>query len=52
MRGIFSPFLDVVSKTLVGGIFRLNLISAVDLKHGTSLITSTPNSAVEFLGLY
>ena len=44
MRGIFSPFLDVVSKTLVGGIFPLNLISAVDLKHSASLITSTPNS--------
>ena len=52
MTGIFSPFLDVVSKPLVGGIFRLNLISAVDLKHRTSLITSTPNSTVEFLGLY
>lgn len=52
MRGIFSTFLDVVSKTLVGGIFRLNLISAVDLKHSASLITSTPNSVVRFLGLY
>ena len=46
MRGTFSPFLDVVSKTSVGGIFRLNLISAVDLKHSASLITSTPNSVV------
>lgn len=52
MRGIFSPFLDVVRKTLVGGIFHLNLISAVDLKHSASLITSTPNKVVWFLGLY